>query len=103
MKTARILIIISMTFGLLIVLALLAIGIWGFTGQGGVSDIPRAGALLLAAVRAAGIGFSLAAYWMATQGDARRAGGYALVASLLPPLDLIALFVGLLALSSKKR
>ena len=97
-KIARFLITISVIFGLFAVVTLLAIGIGGFAGRTGIPGTSPAGALLLAAVKAVGTGFGLAAYRTITRGDLRRAGRYALVASLLPPLDLIALFAGLLAL-----
>ena len=96
-KIARVLITISVIFGLFAVVTLLYIGIGGLAGKT-VPGIFPAGALLLAAVKAAGTGFGLAAHRTITRGDLRRAGRYALVASLLPPLDLIVLFAGLLAL-----
>lgn len=99
-RIARTLITVSVIFGLFVVVPLLFIGIGGgFIGKSGVS---RAGALLLAAIKIAGIGFGLAAYRTITRGDPRRAGRYALVASILPPFDLIALFAGLLALFSHR-
>ncbi|NLZ29812.1 MAG: hypothetical protein GX885_03565 [Methanomicrobiales archaeon] len=101
-KIARILIIVSVVFGLFVVMALLTIGIGGLAGRGGAPGISRTGALLLAAIKAAGVGFGLVAYQTIARGDTRRAGVYALAASLLPPLDLIALFAGLLALLPHK-
>ena len=97
-KIARVLITISVIFGLFAVVTLLVIGIGGFPGRTGIPGAFPGLALLLAAVKAAGTGFGLAAYRTITRGDLRRAGRYALAASLLPPLDLIALFAGLLAL-----
>jgi hypothetical protein len=98
MKIARVLITISVILGLFVVVTFLAIGISGLAGKTGIPGTFPAGALLLAAVKTAGTGFGLAAYRTITRGDLRRAGRYALIASLLPPLDLIALFAGLLAL-----
>jgi len=92
------LIIISVIFGLFAVVTLLAIGIGCLPARPGMPGPFPAGALLLAAVKAAGTGFGLAAYRTITRGDLRRAGRYALVASFLPPLDLIALFAGLFVL-----
>lgn len=97
-KIARVLIIISVIFGLFAVVTLLAIGIGCLPARPGMPGPFPAGALLLAAVKAAGTGFGLAAYRTITRGDLRRAGRYALVASFLPPLDLIALFAGLFVL-----
>lgn len=98
-KIARILIAVSVVFGFFVVAALLAVGLGGFAERTGAS---RMGLLLLAMVKAAGLGFGLAAYRTITRGDPRRAGRYALVASVLPPFDLIALFAGLLALFSHR-
>ncbi len=97
-KIARVLITISVILGLFVVVTLLAIGIGGLAGRTGIPGTFPAGVLLLAAVKTAGTGFGLAAYRTIARGDLRKAGRYALVASLLPPLDLIALFAGLLAL-----
>ncbi len=97
-KIARILITISVVFGFFVVVTLLVIG----TGRTGPSGISPTGALLLAAVKAAGTVFGLAAYLTIARGDLRKAGRYALVASILPPFDLIALFAGLLALFSHR-
>lgn len=96
-KIARILITISVIFGFFVVIGLFAIGMGG---SGGRAEIARTGVLLLAMVKAVGLGFGLAAYLTLTRGDPRRAGRYALAASILPPFDLIALFAGLLALFS---
>lgn len=98
-KIARVLIAISVVFGLFAVATLLAIVIGGLPARPGIFP---AGALLLAAVKTAGIGFGLMAYRTIARGDPRRAGRYALVASVLPPFDLIALFAGLLALFSHR-
>ncbi|MDD3857508.1 MAG: hypothetical protein PHP43_05600 [Methanoculleus sp.] len=94
-KIARVLIAISVVFGLFAVATLLAIVIGGLPAKPGIFP---AGALLLAAVKTAGIGFGLAAYRTIGRGDLARAGRYALVAGFLPPLDLIALFAGLLVI-----
>ncbi|HOI12419.1 MAG TPA: hypothetical protein PLG75_01095 [Methanoculleus sp.] len=101
-KIARFLITVSVIFGIFAVVTLLVIGIGGFAGSGGFPGASPTGALLLAVVKAAGIGFGLAAYRAIDRGDPRRSGRYALVASLLPPFDLIALFAGLLALFSHR-
>ncbi|WP_054848507.1 hypothetical protein [Methanoculleus chikugoensis] len=96
-KIARVLIAISVVFGLFAVATLLAIVIGGLPARPGI--FPAGGALLLAAVKTAGIGFGLAAYrTIGRGGDLARAGRYALVAGFLPPLDLIALFAGLLVI-----
>ncbi|NLM29519.1 MAG: hypothetical protein GX216_03670 [Methanomicrobiales archaeon] len=101
-RIARFLIAVSVIFGLFVVVALLVIGIDGLPGRSGLPGTSRAGTLLLAAVRAAGIGFGLAAYRAITRGEPHRGGRYALIASILPPLDLIALFAGFLALFSHR-
>ncbi|NLA38444.1 MAG: hypothetical protein GX882_03470 [Methanomicrobiales archaeon] len=101
-KIARILISISVIFGLLVVAALFVIGIGGIVGKSGFPGAIRAGALLLATIKATGLGFGFAAYRAIIRGDPWRGGRYALIASFLPPLDLIALFAGLIALSSRR-
>ncbi len=101
-KIARILITVSVVFGFLVVVTLLVIGTGSLAGRIGPSGISTTGALLLAAVKAAGTVFGLAAYLTIARGDLRKAGRYALVASILPPFDLIALFAGLLALFSHR-
>ena len=98
-KIARILIAVSVVFGFFVIAALLAVGLGGFAERTGAS---RVGMLLLAIVKAAGLGFGLAAYRTITRGDLRSAGRYALAASILPPFDLIALFAGLLTLFSRR-
>ncbi|WP_332450739.1 hypothetical protein [Methanoculleus sp.] len=98
-KIARVLIAISVIFGLFAVVTLLAIVVGGLPARPGISLV---GALLLAAVKVVGIGFGLAAYRTIGRGDLPRAGRYALIASLLPPFDLIALFAGLLVIFSHR-
>lgn len=101
-RIARLLITVSVIFGLFVVMTLLVIGINDFSGRHGLPGTSRTGTLILAAVKAAGIGFGLAAYRAITRGEPHRGGRYALIASVLPPLDLIALFAGFLALFSRR-
>ncbi len=102
MKIARILIIISIIFGIFVAVTVLYIGIAGFYGRIALPGLFPAGAIAIGVVKIIGIGIGLLALQTLRGGSVRRAGAYALVASFLPPLDLIMLLAALFLLPLRR-
>jgi len=106
-KVGKILILVSLVIGILVLLLLAVVGVAVYTAGGfstlGVSlTIPLVIVAALAAVRIAGLVMGFLALFSTEKKDFSRAGIYAIIASVLPPLDIIMLIGGIFCLVSRE-
>lgn len=97
-RLARVLILVSLVLGVLLALAALAVIVLDATGRLTRPALSVTGAVLVLLLKSVGLVLGATAYRRIGEGRLRNAGRLALVASLFPPLDLLALCAGLLIL-----
>lgn len=106
-KVAKILILVSLVIGILVLLLLAVVGLAVYTAGVfstlGISlTIPLFIVAALAAVRIAGLAMGFLALFSTEKKDFSHAGIYAIIASVLPPLDIIMLIGGIFSLVSRE-
>jgi len=99
-KIGKVLMIIGIALGILALVFLIFFGNLPFSTRFFPSHFFGGGTLILAAVKIAGIIVAISGFIEAEKKKIQRAGILAVVATLLPPLDLILLLAGLLLLIS---
>lgn len=101
-KIGKILMLAGLVLGLAALLYLLFAGTLPFSTRFFPEPILRAGVMLIAVMKSAGLICGVLALVMAEQERFQRAGILAVIGSLLPPLDLILLLGGLFCLASRE-
>jgi hypothetical protein len=101
-KIGKILMLAGIVLGLAALLYLLSAGTLPFSTRFFPEHILRAGVLVIAVAKAAGLVCGVLALVMAERERFQWAGILAVIGSLLPPLDLVLLLGGLFCLASRE-